>query len=609
MQPILKIDLTTEQTEKIIIPKSWEAAYLGGASLAARMLYDVLTPELDPLSAKAVLLLLNGPLSGTAGPTTGRWVICGKSPATGLWAESNIGGFWGAELRKAGYDGVWVTGKADQPVYIEIRDQEMTVRPAGHLWGVDTYEVQDRIREEMGAKTARIAGIGVAGENQVKFANILCDHGRVAGRTGLGAVMGSKQLKAIAVTGSGAIPVADPDGYNQLRSQANRELRNNSMTLVARELGTAGVGDYMDYLGSMPKRGYTRGEMPGIENISGSALSEKYGAGVSACHGCVVACGRVVRLRPEGDKQKGPEYETIVGFGPNLWISDSEFIIKMNDLCDRFGMDTISLSNTIGFAMRLYELGLISKSDTDGLAIEWGDQAVVETLVRKAARRDGFGALVAEGALGLEKAFDADGLGVQVNGLEAAYHDPRGFSGMALVYATSPRGACHNQSDYYFVDMGQAEEDLGMAFLPRQAGEEKAHNVALHQDWRTVFNAIVMCIFGNVPPGEVVALINAGCGLNWEIEDLLLAGERAWNLKRVINNRLGLRRENDRLPKELLKPLADGGAAGYQVPFEAMLKAYYQVRGWDWKTGFPSKEKLRMLGLEFAIEDLWGREE
>ena len=267
-----------------------------------------------------------------------------------------------------------------------------------------------------------------------------------------------------------------------------------------------------------------------------------------------------------------------MGFGPNLWINDPEFIIRMNDLCDRFGMDTISLSNTIGFAMRLYELELIGKSDTDGLAIEWGDQEVVETLVRKTAHREGFGALIAEGTQGLERAFGAEGLGVQVNGLEAAYHDPRGFSGMALVYATSPRGACHNQSDYFFVDMGQAEEDLGMELLPRQAGEEKARNVVVHQNWRTVFNAIVMCIFGNVPPKEVLSLVNAGCGLTWEIDDLLLAGERAWNLKRAINNKLGLRRVNDRLPKELMKPLEDGGSAGYQVPFEAMLKAYYEVR-------------------------------
>ena len=604
MQPILKLDLTHRHIDYIEIPEEWARDYLGGASLAARMLYDVITPELDPLSPEAVLLFLNGPLSGTSGPTTGRFVICGKSPATGLWAESNIGGFWGAELRKTGFDGVWVTGKAEKPVYIDIHDQEVKIVDADHLWGLDTYQIQEAVKKEIGRKNARVAGVGIGGERGIPFANILCDHGRVAGRTGLGAVMGAKNLKAIAVSGSGNVPVVDEDLYSTLRSESNRALRSNAMSVTARELGTAGVSDYMDYLGSLPKFGFSRGQIDGVENVSGALLAEKYLDSVSACHACVIACGRVIKVRPDAEKQKGPEYETIAGFGPNMGITDPEFVFRANEICDRAGIDTISASNTISLAFRLYELGVIDKTDTGGWALEWGDQAAAEALLTGLVAREGFGALLAQGARQLGRNFGVEELAVQVNGLEVAYHDPRALSGMALVYATSPRGACHNQSDYYFVDIGQAEEDLGIEFMERQAGAKKARNVVIHQNWRTVFNALIVCFFGNVSPDELVALINAACGLEWTIDDLLKSGERAWNLKRVINNRLGLRRSNDKLPKPLLEPLSEGGAAGYVPEFENMLSTYYQERDWDWETGFPTEDKLNQLGLDFVIEDL-----
>ncbi|PWB75602.1 MAG: aldehyde ferredoxin oxidoreductase [Anaerolineales bacterium] len=606
MQPILKIDLTTGATEEIVIPKEWEKDFLGGASLAARILYPSLTPELDALSPEAPLLFLTGPMTGTSGPTTGRFVICGKGPATGLWAESNIGGFWGPELRKAGYDGLWVTGKAPEPVYLWLNGSKLEVRSAAHLWGQNTYTTQDKIKDEVGEKSARVCVIGTAGEKQVLFASIMCDHGRMAGRTGMGAVMGSKNLKAVAVQGTNEIPVFDLTKYKSLRSEANRKLKEDNEAKVIREVGTAGAANYAEYLGALPVKYYTRGSFENVDNVSGAKMTETILVGRSACQGCVIACGRVVKLPGDRTKRKGPEHETMVGFGANLLNDNLESIVDLGELCDRYGMDTISASNTIGLAFHLYEKGIITKEDTGGIELKWGDVDAIEALVRLVGSREGIGDLMAQGSRSFAAHFGVEEEAVQVNGLEVAYHDPRGVSGMALSYATSPRGACHNQSDYFFVDWGHSHEELGIQFFERHAQAEKAGNVARHQNWRSVDNAIVMCIFANVEAEEKVKLINVACGLDWSVDDMMRFGERSWNLKRAINNRMGLTAANDRLPKGLLEPFPDGGSAGFVPDIRGMLSAYYEARGWDPETGKPTRGKLIELGLEDVAQDLWG---
>lgn len=604
MQPILTVNLSTGAIGEYVIPADWQKEYLGGASLAARLLYEQFTADLEPLSPQAPLLFLNGPLTGTAGPAVGRFVVVARSPATKLWGESNCGGFWGVELRKAGYDGIWVSGRADHSIYLWVHDGQVEIHDASHLWGLDTYQTQEAVIAELRSGKLRVAVIGPAGEELIPFASILTDHGRMAGRTGMGAVMGSKNLKAIAVQGSGRVPVADPEAFSPLRSQSNHLLKSDSQTQVIHELGTASIADYMDYLGEMPKRYFQSDYFSGATKISGASVAETILAGTSACHACVIACGRVVIL-DDGQKRKGPEYETLVGFGPNLWLDDPAIATRMGELCDRYGMDTISLSNTIGLAFRLYEMGAISESDTGGLELRWGDASVVEQLVHRTGRKEGFGAYLAEGARALADRYGAGDEAVQVNGLEAPYHDPRGASGMALVYATSPRGACHNQSDYFMVEIGQAETSLGLEFISRHAGEEKARNVARHQDWRTLFNSLVMCYFSNISPEMVVSLINSACGLDWDIALALIAGERGWNLKRLINIRLGLRRENDKLPKAMLMPFPpEGGAEGYVPPIQKMLLAYYNARSWDAGSGFPTRAKIEALGLGWVWKDI-----
>jgi aldehyde:ferredoxin oxidoreductase len=600
MQPILKIDLSTKEIESSSIPQDWEKEYLGGASLAARMLYDTLSEDLDAFGPSSPVLCMTGPLTGTAGPAVGRFTVCGKSPATGLWAESNVGGFWGPELRMAGWDGVWISGKAERPVYLYIHDDQVEYRDAAHLWGEDTYRVQELIKSELGEPGVRVLGIGPAGEALIPFSLILCDHGRVAGRTGLGAVMGSKNLKAIAVHGSHRIPLGNSEDFNRLRGEANRVLKNDSMSRVLYDLGTGGAADYFDYLGLMPKKYFSAGTLENSYAISGASIAETILTGKSACHACVIACGRVVTLE-DGAKRKGPEYETLVGFGPNLGITDTHAITMMGELCDRLGLDSISTSNTIGLAFRLYEMGIITNHDTGGLQLDWGNIQAASQLIHLLVRREGFGEYLARGSLGLARQFGVEEEAVQVNGLEVPYHDPRGGSGMAVVYATSPRGACHNQSDYFLVEIGHTENRVGVEFFDRMAGEEKAGNIAKHQDWRTVNNALVLCLLGNSSADTVLDLVNIACDLDLTLDDLLRCGERAWNLKRVINNHLGLTRKNDKLPRAFTQPLADGGAAGFVPDFDAMMEAYYLARGWNPSTGAPTEEKLKSLGLGWTL--------
>jgi len=279
----------------------------------------------------------------------------------------------------------------------------------------------------------------------------------------------------------------------------------------------------------------------------------------------------------------------------------------LGELCDRYGMDTISISNTIGLVFKLHEMGAISDTDAGGISLKWGNPDTVETLIHQTVHKEGIGEWIAKGSRELGKHFGFEDEAAQVNGLEVPYHDPRGSSGMALVYATSPRGACHNQSDYYLIDIGQVLTEIGMKQYSPLGGAEKAHNVAIHQDWRTISNSLILCVFANVPPQTVLDLINAACGFDWQLEDMMRVGERGWNLKRVINNRLGLNHNNDGLPKALLQPYLDHPAEsdGYAPDIEKMLEPYYEVRGWDPITGTPKKEKLISLGLEWLVEDIW----
>ncbi len=605
---ILTVDLSTGHIADQLLDGNLLRNFVGGASLAARLLYDHLTPALDPLGPDNPLLFMTGPLTGSSGPAVGRYIVCAKSPATGLWAESNCGGFVGPEIRFAGYDGILFTGRATSPVYLWLKDGRAELRDASHLWGADTYETQSRIKQETADPLTRVACIGVAGERLIPFALILGDHGRVAGRTGMGAVMGAKNLKAVAVRGSASLPVAHPD-FKMLRSRANVELRNDTVTKVMRETGSSGAAEYFNVLGEMPVRYYSRSGFDNISQVSGAGMAETILSGVSTCHACVIACGRKVVI-PQGPYQraesKGPEYETIVGFGPNLEIDDLAVITHLGQLCDSYGLDTISMSNIVGLAFMMYNQGILTAAHACGLELNWGDARAAESLIRQTVQRERLGEWLAKGSRELARHFGVEDMAVQVNGLEVAYHDPRGATGMGLVYATSPRGACHNQSDYFLVEIGGSISEIGIEMIDRASSEGKAQSVARHQWWRTLNNSLVMCVFANVPFSTAHHLVNAATGFDYSPEEFLQCGERGWALKRAINNRLGLTAADDKLPKAFLTPYAEGGAAGVVPDMAIMLAEYYEVQGWDPATGRPTRPTLERLGLPGLAADLWG---
>jgi aldehyde:ferredoxin oxidoreductase len=603
---LLHVDLDQGQTRTQEIDAGYRRDFIGGSGLAARLLWDRLDPARDPLDAQSPLVWMTGPLTGSGGPATGRFTICGRSPQTGIWGESNIGGFVGPELRYAGFDGLWITGRAAKPVYLWIHDGEAELREASHLWGkADTYETQRLIRQETGEERARVAAIGLAGESGVRYASIMADHGRAAGRTGMGALMGSKNLKAVAVRGTGRLAFGRDDEYRRLRVTANKVLMEENMSTLFRELGTAQGLEYEQMLGEVPQKYWTEGEFEGAGNISGAHMAETILVGKAACQGCVISCGREVSVT-EGafktnGKVKGPEYETICAFGSQLLVDDLAIITALGNRCDALGMDTISAGNTIALAYLMFDRGILTPADSGGLELRWGDATPCFTLIDQIARREGFGALLAEGSPTLAEHFGVGDLAVHVKGLDVPMHDPRAMTGMAIVYASGPRGACHNQGQYFMVEFGGSIEELGIPMTERLVDGGKAHHVARHQDWHTVFNCLVACIFASVKPSDMAALLSAATGVDYSLDEMMKAGERAWNLKRATNCRLGVTRADDKLPKLLLQALPTGGQEGHVPDMDLLMGEYYAARGWDPVTGKPTAEKLQALGLGFAI--------
>ena len=602
MGKLLVVDLSNGKIEDEPLNEDYVRRFIGGSGLACRYLYDMVDADTDPLGPENPLLFMAGPLTGTRAPSCGRFVICARSPLTDLWGEANSGGFFGPEMRFAGYDGIVVKGQSPEPVYLRVEDGRAELRSASHLWGKSTYETQALIREELGDEKIRVACIGPAGENLVKFAAVMSDHGSAAGRTGMGAVMGSKRLKAVALRGHQRVPLDDEERFKALASEALAAIREDITTAILRETGTAGSLDYSMMLGDAPARYFTQGSFPEGTNLSGSAMAETILTGNYACYGCPIACKRKVKVDKYGlSETKGPEYETVCALGTLLLLDDLAAVAYLGHLCDAYGLDTISTGSAIAFAHYLFEQGIIGPEETNGLELRWGDPDSVAKLIEMIAHRRGFGDLLAEGSRLVGRRYGAEELAVQVKGLEVAMHDPRAMSAMALVYATSPIGGSHNQSDMYLVELGKAIEGLDIVSTDRFEIKGKAPIVARHQDWRSFCNALILCYFANPPVQTVVELLSSATGWEVGLDEAMAIGERIWNLKRALNLRLGLRREDDRLPKLLLRPLEEGGTEGHVPDLEEMLEEYYRVRGWDPATGAPAREKLLALGLEEVV--------
>jgi aldehyde:ferredoxin oxidoreductase len=605
---ILIVNLSTGQTWDEPLNEKFAAQYIGGAGLAARYLYDAIDAHTDPLGADNPLIFMTGPLDATPAPSTGRFVVVARSPQTGLYGEANAGNFFGPDLKLAGYDGIIFRGKASSPVYLLIRDERVELRDASHLRGMTTFDTGDAIRVELADPKLTVAAIGPAGENLVKYAMILATNSRpgskkgIAGRCGMGAVMGSKNLKAIAVrAGKTKIALHDPIAFNAALRPVLAMLPDDMSTQMFRAVGTSGGIDFMGLLGDMPVKYWTQGTFD-FEKISGNTLAEKMLTGHATCHACMIACGRKVEHAAghELPHHEGPELETLIAFGSLMMVDDLEAVTYIGSQCDALGLDSISAGSAIAFAMLLRERGILAD------AISWGDKSRARELVEMIAQREGIGDALAEGVKSFGARYGVEGLAVHINGMEPAMHDPRAFSSMALVYTTSPIGASHNQSDYYFVETGRVIEDLGIGAMNRFETQGKASLIARHQDWRTLGASLVQCLFPNPPVNHTIEMIAAATGYDITFENALTWGERMWNVKRAINLKLGYNaRANEHLPELLTRALAEGGTEGHVVELEPMLREYYAYRDWDWDTGKPRREKLISLEMNDIANDLW----
>lgn len=599
---ILQVNLTDGATTVESLNEKYMKQFIGGAGLGVRVLYDMIDSGTDPLGPENPLIFMTGPFTGTAVPTSGKSTFCSRSPKTGLLGYSTVGGHFGADLKFAGYDGIVIKGVSKKPCYLLIEDLDVEIRDAQHLWGKDTEQVWDTLKDETGHRVVGIARIGIAGENLVKYASIIVDHHRAAGRTGLGAVMGSKKLKAIAVHGSDRrVPVAYEEELVKYATELNTDSKEDPTFRMYSDLGTSGYTDMASLMyGSFPAGYYTVGDFD-TYNLSGTTVKETILVGKTACFRCPIGCGRIVEI-PEGKykmkKFAGPEYEVTGTMGSLLLNNNVEAVAYANMILDLYGIDTISGGNTIAFAYYLFKEGKITAKDLDGISPEWGEVDSAIALMEKIAKREGIGDVMAEGSLQFGERFGVAELAVQVNGLELPQHDPRGFSGMAAGYATAPRGACHMAADMYNVQMGQPNEVFGIDSVDRF--ENEADLVAKHQDFRCITNSAVICNFYPVDGAKMTRFLHLVTGWDISTEEVVLTGERIFTMMRLLNLKLGYDSKNETLPEMILRPL-EGATEGYVPDIDEHLNKWYESRGWDRKTGRPSKKRLKVLGLEDMI--------
>ena len=601
---ILRVDLSTGQMRVDGLPENLLRKFIGVSALGAKIIYDELDPSIGPLDPDNLLIFLTGPLTGTMCPSCGRYCVCTRSPLTNIWAEAHAAGYWGPELKFAGFDGIVIKGKSERPVYLWIKDGAYELKDAAALWGRDAYETEEALRKELQDEKVKVSCIGQAGERLARISSIMNDMGRAAGRCGVGAVMGSKNLKAIAVRGTkmNVFPVAREAQLKEYLRKIYVSIRSHPTVQIYTSYGTDGIMSMMHEYGDVPIKYFTRGEWTnGVRKLCGETMSKTILYKQYACYRCLIACGREVKVTNEkyGVLGAGPEYETCASLGMLCMNDNLEAVSKANDLCNRYGLDTISTGNVIAFAMECYEKGLITKEGV-GLCLTWGNADAIIEMVNKIGKSEGFGAILGEG---VRRAAERIGKGaeefaVHVKGLEVPMHDPRAFKGMGLQYATSHRGACHLRGMMYHIEQGERVPDLGIhKRYERFTVDDKAEPVIAMQNWHDVLDSMIMCKFAIVPPASVLAMLQMVTGWDYKLPDLLKAGERAYNLKRLINARYGMTKKDDTLPKRLLlEPLPDGGCKGSVVELDRMLPEYYRLRGWD-AEGMPTLEKLRELGL------------
>jgi aldehyde:ferredoxin oxidoreductase len=594
---ILDVDLTSATVSEAELDRSLAEDYMGGKGFGAKILYDQLPPRCDPLSADNILVFATGPLTGTFAPSSGRFEVCTKSPATGLWLDSNCGGYFGPELKFAGYDMVIIRGKAAKPMLLVIEDNKFELKPADELWGMDAITTHRQIKETFG-KDYKVACIGPAGENGVLFAAILSEY-RALGRGGAGAVMGSKNLKAIAVRGGGSIPLFDPDVFMKTCRESFNELANSPDTGGGRQkYGTNVILSLMDEVGLHPVRNFQKGTFEGAAKINEDAIEAHYTRN-KACFGCPIYCSKIAEVKEgkyKGSFTEGPEYENVWSFGANCENVDVGAIIQAEYLCDFYGLDGITAGNVIGFLMECVEKGLLKESDI-GFPMAFGNDESIIKAIHLIGKAEGPGKIWGQGVKKLGDQIEgARDLAMHVKGLELPAYDPRGSAGMALAYATSDRGGCHLRSWPIGDELLATEDRMDLVSL-----EFKAELVKTQQDLFCMVNCSGMCLFATfaVNLKQITPFMQAATGLEVysSSEEVMKIGERVNNLVRLFNIREGLTRDLDTLPTRFFsEPLKEGPSRDRVVELDQLMDDYYMVRGWD-AEGVPGEEKLKELGL------------
>lgn len=628
---ILHIDLTSGDVRVERPPEEWYRLLVGGRALVAYFLLRDLPPGTDPLSPDNLLIFAPGILQGTNLPGSGRHGVGGKSPLTGAIASSEAGGWWGHEFKRTGYDALVIHGRAASPVYLWIKDQAVEIRPAAHLWGELTHPVEVAIRAEVGEPRARVAQIGPAGENQVLYAAIMHDVNRAAGRNGLGALMGSKNLKAVAVRGTTAVPVADRKPV----TATAKWLGANYKELVA--WAAAGVGRgtqdslaHWAYVGGLPVKNFSEPEFAHPELLSGERNYEMFLKERDTCQACPITCKQVfehesdnpyAKLRPE---YGGPEYEAMAALGPTCGVEDNLAVCKANELCNANGMDAISTGASIGFVMECFERGILSATDTGGLELRWGDAAAMVRAVELIARREGFGDVMADGVARMSGRFGpaTEPFNLTVKGQELPMHEPRLKYVLGLGYAVAPVGADHmmNVHDTDFTYDGEGIRRVNKALppnaqigpLPAQSiSEEKMRVFHAELNWMHFQDCAVNCHFYPYHYDQFAEVLSGVTGVAYSLHDILAVGERAQTLARLFNLREGFTADDDKLPRRVQRAFGSGPLAGKALSDEAFAWArrrYYEMMGWDGETGVPSAESLTRLKISDLLEEVIGEQ-
>ena len=592
----LRINLSTGEVKRERTNMEDAKLFLGARGLASKILSDEIDAKIDPLSVENKLIFAPGPLSGTFAPSMGRYDVVTKGPLNGTIAASNSGGSFGPEVKFAGYDMLIIEGKAKAPVYIWIKDDKVEIRDAAGLWGKNVPDTTDAIRAGTDDE-AKVACIGPAGEKKVLFACIMNEMQRAAGRSGVGAVMGSKNLKAIAVVGTKSVEVADPVAFEKAVMKARQMIQEHPVGGTGlRVYGTDVLVNILNSVGALPTRNFRDGYFPTADKIGGESLAANQLVRPKGCYSCIISCGRVTKVtNPKyAGEGEGPEYETAWGFGADCGIDNLDAIIKANYICNELGLDTITCATTIAAAMDMFEDGVITLKDTGGLELCFGNTDVMVKLVDMIGNRQGIGDKLAEGSFRFATKYGHPEYSMSIKKQEMPAYDPRAIQGIGLQFATTNRGGCHVRG--YTI----SPEVLGVPVkLDQHATEGKPALVILFQNLTAALDSTGACLFTTFGIGadELAALMSAVSGIPYSTEEFMKAGDRVWNLERQFNLRAGLTAADDTLPERILKdPIKTGPSKGEVNHLDLMLPEYYKLRGWDEK-GVPTADKLKELAL------------